>query len=151
MEDELIVVRLLELPVALHYRTTQHIDDLQREFSYITAEPGSVPQRLLALAQQLGADFGRFGEGPNATLRAAATAGAEAVDILYPLPAPAAVAARTADQMLDEADEFCRSGELLTVAAEEDTLSYRRWFFGEVADQIEGKPPCPWPQWRDRA
>ena len=150
MDDELVEVRLLELPIPLHYRTTQHIDDLQREFSYITAEPGSVPHRLLALAQQLGAEFGRFGQGPNAALRDAAAAGEESVDILYPLPAPAAAAARMADQMLDEADQFCRSGELLTVAAEEDTLSYRRWFFGQVAAQIDGEPPCPWPRWLDR-
>ena len=151
MDDGLVEVRLVDLPVALHQRTSQHIDDLRREFTYIAAEPGSVPQRLLDLAHHIGAEFGRFSEGPRAALHEAADAGRESVELVYRFPPHAAVAARQADDMLDEADAFCRDGQLLTLAAEPEALAYRRWFFGEVMRQIEGEAPRPWPEYRAAA
>ena len=48
--------------------------------------------------------------------------------------------------MLEEADDYCRRGDhLLTLATPEEERRFRRWFIGEFVDQIEGKPPTPWP------
>jgi hypothetical protein len=63
------------------------------------------------------------------------------------LPATAAPALRGVAELLDEADEFCRSGQhLLTLATPSHLLEYRRWYLGELAAQLEGAPPKPWPE-----
>ena len=47
---------------------------------------------------------------------------------------------------LAEADEFCRRGELLTLATPPEYVAFREWFLGEIVRQLEGKPPTPWRQ-----
>ena len=46
--------------------------------------------------------------------------------------------------MLDETDEFCRDGTLLTLQADDDVVAFRRWYLREVVDQIAGRPARPW-------
>lgn len=53
---------------------------------------------------------------------------------------------RLAD-LLAQADDYCRQGELLTVAPPADAVAFRQWFLGEFASQIDGAPPRPWPQY----
>ena len=48
--------------------------------------------------------------------------------------------------MLDEADRYCRQGRhLLTLATPDDLLAYRRWYLREIAEQLAGAAPVPWP------
>lgn len=50
-------------------------------------------------------------------------------------------------RMLDEADEFCRSGNhLLTLATPPELLAFRRWYLGEFNAQLQGQSPLPWPE-----
>ena len=46
--------------------------------------------------------------------------------------------------MLDEADVFCREGELLTLATPADEVAFRRWFLNEFVRQLRGEPPRRW-------
>ena len=46
--------------------------------------------------------------------------------------------------MLDEADEFCRHSDLLTLATPADLVAFRRWFLGEIIRQLDGGAPRPW-------
>ncbi|MDP9441273.1 MAG: hypothetical protein M3P34_03640 [Actinomycetota bacterium] len=49
--------------------------------------------------------------------------------------------------MLDEPDEFCRSGnQLLTLATPPELLAFRRWYLREFNAQLQGQPPLPWPE-----
>jgi hypothetical protein len=47
--------------------------------------------------------------------------------------------------MLDETDEFCREGALLTLAPPEDVVAFRRWYLAELVEQVAGRPAQPWP------
>jgi hypothetical protein len=47
--------------------------------------------------------------------------------------------------MLDEADAFCRGGDLLMLATPDDQVAFRRWFLAEFVTQLGGGAPTPWP------
>jgi hypothetical protein len=51
--------------------------------------------------------------------------------------------------LLDEADEYCRSEQLLTLPATRREALARRWFLTEVARQSSGLAPRPWPDYAD--
>lgn len=146
----LLTVRLLELPVELHVRAAAHQDALQREFDVLRAggDQRSVPARLFALIADLDRSFGGLSDQPMAELAAAIERGDTSVDLLYEVPSAAADAAVQLGSMLEEADEFCRSGELVTLATPPEELSYRRWFLGEFVSQIGGSDPVPWSEHR---
>lgn len=138
-------VRLLGLPVPLHQRAVEHLEELQREFVYIAVEPGGVPARMLELGRRIRAGAAPFTRAPEEALEAAIVAGAPEVDLEYRVPDGAAAVARAANAMLDEVDGFCARGGMLTLAAAPDVLAYRRWFFGQFEAQIGGDDPVPWP------
>jgi hypothetical protein len=53
--------------------------------------------------------------------------------------------AQRVEQLLDEADAFCRDGTLLTLEPSPDVVAFRRWYIGELARQVAGEAPEPWP------
>ncbi|MDP8936487.1 MAG: hypothetical protein M3O23_01920, partial [Actinomycetota bacterium] len=48
------------------------------------------------------------------------------------MPAEVGPAAAEFNRLLDEADEFCRAGDLLTLATPPDTAAFRRWFLDHL-------------------
>ncbi|MFL6138107.1 MAG: hypothetical protein ACJ74O_09950 [Frankiaceae bacterium] len=152
--DELVGVRLLEVPVALWARSAEHGDELMREFTLVAAaqQAGSeheVPARLVSLVEELTASYGAFSAGPEERLAKAAADGLDSVDLWYEIPRAVGPAAQHLGELLDQADEYCRSGRhLLTLATPPDQCALRWWYLGQFIDQIAGGPPVPWPQWR---
>ncbi|MHB2023344.1 MAG: hypothetical protein ACYCO3_08450 [Mycobacteriales bacterium] len=153
--EELVEVRLLGLPVRLHRQAQEHADELIREFTLIAeqlsdepaAETHSVPPRLVELVAQLTHRYAAFTDETEQRLARAERTGEGAIDLVLRLPPSAAAAARTLDGLLDEADAYCRQGQhLLTLAPAPESLRYRRWYLGQVAAQIDGARPTPWPQ-----
>lgn len=145
-EGELVEVLHLALPVGIHQRTAEHLDELLREFSYLDASQEDLPMQLLQLRDDLRARFSAFTSGPLEELQAANAAGAASIDLRYVVPPAAGPVALQVMDMLDAADEFCRAGEhLLTLAAPEEAVRYRRWYFGEFVRQCAGLPPTQWP------
>lgn len=63
----------------------------------------------------------------------------------------AAEGAARLESLLDEADEFCRAGDLLTLAATGEGVAFRRWFLHEFVRQIDGRPPRAWSSVREGA
>jgi hypothetical protein len=49
-------------------------------------------------------------------------------------------AARVYVDLLEEADQFCRSGALLMPPPSERVRRLRRWFVEEMAAQFDGRP-----------
>lgn len=150
-------VVLLQLPLDVYARAVQWQADLMREFALITigeesehAGGGSqvpIPARLL---NAVGAMRGRYGALTASTaqeLEEAQRRGEASADVTYTLPPEAAEELRHLGALLDEADEFCRTGDLLTLAAQSDVAAFRRWFLGEFARQLQGAEPTPWPTW----
>ena len=149
-------VRLIGYPLALHARSTEHHEELMREFQLLAIDPPTstpgheVPTRLLDLIAELNSQYAGVSEAPDAERDAAAARGDESVDLVYQVPVDVVVACERLDALLDEADEFCRAGErLLTLATPPDAAALRRWYLGEFRRQLEGHAPTPWPVYEE--
>ncbi len=146
----LVSVRLLGFPLEVYRRASEHSDELLREFALIREDSSEqVPARLLALIDELRGRFAGFTEGPTMAIQAALGRGDRTIDLRYDVPPEAAEGALRLGALLDEADEFCRSGDLLTLATVPGNLAFRRWYLEEFARQVAGQPPCPWPVFLD--
>jgi anti-anti-sigma factor len=145
-----VEVQLLAVPVAVHRRSVDHVRDLERELELIRhheSDESSVPHRLRALIDELTEQYGGVGEQPSEELDAAIGRGDDAVDLVYRIPASAGEGARRLSDLLDEVDEYCRTGgHLLTLVTPPESLEYRRWFLGEFVRQADGQAATPWPQ-----
>lgn len=152
-QRELLEVRLLRLPVALHAKSQEHGAELMREMYLIAQElreddAPQLPTRLVALVEELGSRFGGVTTEQDRQLEAAIEAGVEELDVIYRVPVEAAEASVRLGAMLDEADEFCSEGQhLLTLATPPDSLAYRRWYLDQFVSQLAGGPATPWPDY----
>ena len=143
--NELVTVRILGMPLDVMQRSAEHSDELLREFALIREEGADhVPARLLALIEELRSRFGSFSEGPRQAMQEAWERGEQTIDLSYEVPAGVAAAARQLGALLDEADEFCRTGDLLTLATQPQGVAFRHWYLDEFQRQIDGQPPRPW-------
>jgi hypothetical protein len=146
----LVEVHLVGLPIAAHQASTEHLDELRREFRLLEVQQADgdapdVPSRLLKLVTLLEDRWASLVDSTGEDLEAAIDRGATTVDVAYRVPAGAKRAAEVLDALLDEADAYCRSGDtLLTLQASPEALAYRKWFLREFARQIDGQPPTPW-------
>lgn len=155
MSDDLVEVRLIDLPVPLHARSSTHLDGLQRELELIRlggTDATGVPHRLRMLVDELTEEFGGVGAEPLAELDAAVERGDLSIDLVYRVPRSAGVGSVRLGDILDEVDEYCRGrGHLLTQVTPPDELEYRRWFLGEFSRQCRGEDPVPWSDHRPSA
>jgi hypothetical protein len=153
--DELRTIRLVQLPLRLWAETKQHTDELLREFTIIaagrdddTSDEHATPVRLLALVDALRQQYGAGSTERDDRLFAALDAGLESFEEVLELPAAAAGATQALGDMLDEADEYCRQGQhLLTLATPAEHVRFRQWYLREIARQLDGAAPTPWPQY----
>ena len=143
--EALVPVRILGLPLDVYRRSSEHTDELLREFALIREDNSDhVPARLLALVEELNARFSAFTREQTVAMQEAAGRGEKQIDLLYEVPPEAADGVVRLATLLEEADEFCRSGDLLTLATLPEGIAFRRWFLEEFLSQIEGQPPRPW-------
>jgi hypothetical protein len=150
-ETDLVTVRILGLPVALHARAGEHGEELQREFTLIAQglahadHRAEMPRRLLALIATLQGSYSGFTTEQEDLLDQAIRTRRSTLDLTFRVPRSAADAAVALGALLDEADEYCREGKhLLTLATPPDLLAYRRWYLQEFVEQIGGAAPTPW-------
>ncbi|MEY2580400.1 MAG: hypothetical protein QOE09_249 [Ilumatobacteraceae bacterium] len=145
--DEIFVVELLHLPLGVLSRAQDHNLTLMRELALVhTAdETGTAPARLLWLSQNLDQQYAAFNAEPRETLQRAIEGDDSHIDMHYQVPAHAAEAAEELDAALDEVDEYCRQGDLLTLVTPPESLAFRQWLLGEFIAQIrDGAKPQPW-------
>jgi hypothetical protein len=152
-QDEMVEARLLGFPVPLYARGAARHADLLREFALIATsgadEQDSVPDRLLQLITELRASYGTFAGPALDRVHEAMERGEERVDVTYVLPPAAREAAVELLRMLDEADAYCRSGDLLTLAPDEELVRFRHWYLGELIRQLGGGEAIPWDRFAD--
>lgn len=148
-EIGLVEVRLVAFPLQLWQRSQEHVDELLREFALIAQaeeERPSVPRRLLDLVGELTAAYAGMSTATENERDEALRQGALETTLVYRVPADVSEAVRRLDEMLDEADEYCRSGsQLLTLQTPPDQVRFRKWFLSEFPAQLAGAPPTPWP------
>ena len=153
--SDLYQVRVLQLPVRIWSRSQEQHDALMREFALmaVPSDEGErerhVPTRLAQLIDTLTSDFEGVATVQEQQMFDAAAAGQDVIDeLVYTLPRAAVPASKALGDMLDEADEYCRQGKhLLTLAADDELVRFRRWYLSQFIDQAEGKPPVPWPDY----
>ena len=146
---ELVEVHIIGLSLDAYRRTSEHNDELLREFALISQrepEGTALPRRLLQVMDQLQSRYGGFTAGQTETMAGALARGEETIDLVYRVPREVKQACVELDGLLDEVDQYCRAGDdLLTLATPPDAVAFRRWFLGEFVAQVDGAPPTPWP------
>lgn len=145
MTAGLVTVHIMGLPLEVFRRASEHSDELLREFALITEKDSEhVPARLLALIDELRLRFGGFTEGPTHAIQEALDRGDAEVDVRYEVPEGVADGAKQLGALLDEADAFCQSGDLLTLATLPESLAFRQWYLEEFVRQVQGSTPRSW-------
>ena len=144
-EEPLRDVWLLRYPLRLGLRASEHYESVFREFALLAAtEPGaSVPTRMIALIDELAKRYARS-NAHEEQREEALRRGDETLDIMLRVPTSAGPVGRSLDGMLDETDEYCRQGKLLTLEPPDDVVAFRRWYLAELAEQLDGTEPRPW-------
>jgi len=146
-DDAIHEVRLVNLPVRLLAAGRQHHDELMHEFALLAVsleDRSSVPARMLDLIDTLGTRYGRAADRPDSIVDDAIAQGKDTVDIVYHVPSHVVDAADALAAIMDEADEFCRREQMLTLARSEVQKRFARWYLDEFRRQIDGEPPQPW-------
>lgn len=143
-----VPIALLDTPIKPMIRTAAHYDALYREFRLVLElDPWhleAIPGRLLGLIDGLGTSFVGVGRAVEKTWDTAAEENRDAVDLHFALPPEAGPAVERYNQLLDEADEYCRRFELLTIAPTDEAVAVRSWAFGQIVSQCQGEAPRPW-------
>ncbi len=142
-------MRLVRVPILLWERASVHTAELLREFSLVAAGAETalhpVPRRLLDLVVDLQARYAGVDDEPEDQRLTALAAGERRLDVTYRVVPAAAQACEDLLARLDETDEHCREGQLITLAAPTDQVAFRHWYLGEFIAQIAGGDPTPWP------
>jgi hypothetical protein len=103
-----------------------------------------LPQRMLELIDTLGRRYATVSEQPDAAIDAALASGADTVDLTYEVAAHVVEAADNLGAVMDEADEFCRREQMLTLERSEAVRRFSSWYLEEFRRQIAGEPPQRW-------
>jgi hypothetical protein len=157
VSDELVTVHLLRLPVGLQARIEEHNAELTRELLLIgeqmrqQGDHAGLPARLVTLVEQLTAEYAVFTGEQEQQIAEAITQGVDEIDVTYRVPSSVGGAARALDDILEEADEYCRAGEhLLTLPTPPELVTYRHWFLDQFVGQTAGQEPVPFPAYDGR-
>ena len=139
------------MPVDLYLAAAHHTDELMREFTLIAVGDRSgvterdVPARLLELVTELRQRYSRTTGDIRMRFEAAAARGDTTIDQELPADDTAVDITVRMTDILDAADEFCRSGDLLTLETAPEVVAWRRWWRDQVVGQVRGgADPTPW-------
>jgi hypothetical protein len=150
VDDEQVPVRLLNFPLQVFAYARQHHDELLREFALLALRPPedrpghAVPGQLLTLIDSLGRRFGGVGDRSDRIRDDALAAGETHIDLSYRVPRSAGPALTELHELMEQADQFCRDEQLLTIAATPVERQFRAWFIDEFIAQAQGAQPTPW-------
>ena len=145
-------VVMKELPLDLYARASAWADALMREFVFISESDVDSDDDLRNLLEHVDATRSRFLGFMSDVQRVvddAIARGETTIDLELEVPRDLGAAAVEVGHMLDEADAFCRSGELLTVATPDQIREFRRWYTDELEHQLAGQPSTAWPDRHD--
>lgn len=147
-QGQLHEVRLLGLPVRVLIASRDRHDELMREFALLALGTPSgrpeIPGRLLELIETLGVRYGHAAPRPDELVDEAAARGQDTVDLTYSVPAHLVESADRLESLMREADEFCRSEHLLTLARTDVMVEFADWYLEEFRRQVAGQPPRAW-------
>jgi anti-sigma regulatory factor (Ser/Thr protein kinase) len=149
-DSSLVEVRLLRFPLVVFHRARLHHDELIREFTLLALQDGgvdaaTVPKRLVELIEILGRRYRPTAERGHVLRDEAAARGDLSIDLTYHVPAAVRATLLDLHALMEDADLLAEQGELLTVPPSDLVRDFRRWYIAQFLDQMDGKPPSPWP------
>ena len=141
-------VRFVGVPVAGYLDLQAHHDALFRELELISIdlEGGDDPRGggpLAELVERLYGGFRSQRDSYRDVVAAALASGQPTVDLETTASPAAVTGAWSYLALLEQADELCRDGTLLTPEPSPAVRSLRRWFVEEMTAQANGAPPTP--------
>lgn len=163
-EGRAVRVALLNLPLSVYDAVSRHADAVARELALIaqsadprtpdgpSADPRTrdgtsgyaAPRALVELAERVRADFARVAHPLRDQVAHARDAGAATVDLVLDVPVDALESLRALADEFDEADRYCETGDLLTLASPPSLRRFRRWYATQIVGQSHGLAPTPW-------
>jgi hypothetical protein len=151
---ELATVAIRGFPIAVHLASVQHGEALVREFEIIVRGGGDqsdLPKRLLDIVQAVQARAGGLNAHAERAIDDAIARGDAEAQFDIVVPADVARGAPEFEALLDEVDDYCRDGALLTLETPPEVRAFRRWYLGEFTRQLNGEAPLTWRAWNARA
>jgi len=151
--SELQAVRtavLRDYPLRLWAEQNEYFEGLIREFSLLvigeqSAVRSDTPRRLLDLAEMFRTRFGGLLQTVNAERQDALDRGLDRIDSHLPLVDGLPAILEHVREVLQETDEFCRRGRLITLPRSPALLRFGSWTGSELTAQYHGAEPTPWP------
>ena len=144
-----VLVRLAGCPVDLSLQQDQHLDELVRELTLMSAVDGNVESARLA--QRLEAILRAPAQARAAGRRQAETArdrGERFVDVEMAIPRAFSHEVVRLQEAVQEADRLCEEQRLLTLASPPELRTFRAWMTEEIIGQAErDTTPTSWDQW----
>ncbi|CAN5811312.1 hypothetical protein BH23ACT5_BH23ACT5_08360 [soil metagenome] len=145
--DDLHRVVLAGIPVEVWARSREWFNGLIREFDVIASgtDLGSdaTPSQMVTFVAETSEKFARFNQTEPLLDQAIADGDVE-LDLDLLLPPEAGEAARELWRLIEKADAYCVSDDLLTLAIPEEVRRFARWYLFEVARQVDGQESIPW-------
>lgn len=142
---------LLDYPLRLWVRQQEHSENVMREFQLILLGQeseeveGSAPAQLVDLASMFTSRFGPLIDNINEQREAALAEGRDRMDSVVPLVEGTPALMQQVRTVLAAVDEYCSSGDLLTLARPQELVALFDWVLAELTVQYEGGKPTPWP------
>jgi len=135
-------VRFRDVPVDGYLELAAHNDALFRELELISFELEAggadlVASPLAELVDQLYRRFRGQRDSYRDVVAAAQARGRRTVDLATTASPAGAAAARSYLELLERADELCRSGVLLTPEPSAEVKALRRWFVEQLVAQLQ--------------
>lgn len=137
------VLRLPDVPVQVFLESQDHQHELIRELQLIdiggSVDDGAVhvSRRLARLISGVLADYQAVRSATREQALAAQGRGDHVVTLRVPVSGGMADALRRWLQLLEEADELCREGELLLLAPRPEVRQLRRWYVEQITAQLD--------------
>lgn len=139
-------IHIASVPTARLVAAKSHVEDLVRDLTLVAEEHArdtAEPTGPVALANRLQEQLAQLGPMRHALHRIALharTADLDQTPIDLDLAPHLAEAVDAYRDALDEADVYCRSGELLVTSSASDNARFRRWYLTEIAHQLRARP-----------
>lgn len=146
-EDKTICLKNFSLGCYINLQ--QYIESLLREFSLIRLSPkkfsSPISDSFMSNFLELRKDSRIILEKINSYIEAAQVGGYETIELCINLPKNTGNIAYQLNNMLDEADFYCKNQYLLTITPSEELISFRKWYFNQIYSQlIRGEYPLAW-------
>jgi hypothetical protein len=141
---------LRDYPLRLWIRQQEHTDAILREFMLLLGQrefgegASSAPAQLVELAESITTQFGPLMTAINTTRQEALARGEDRIDSEVPLIEGMPALLQQIADVLSAVDEYCRSGDLLTLARPPEVVALTEWSLQEMIAQYNGAEPTPW-------